>query len=126
MGIANHIKDKYNQDIEVAKNLDWDALMDEIEAKQEADPEYDTEDKLTDIIHAISGNDEYTYADMMEKIGNSLNEAEDKLTELGRRFNRGVNNVITTSLVMLYDSEYDSLLGLLGSMIGSMFPTFEE
>ena len=126
MGIANHIKDKYNQDIEVAKNLDWDALMDEIEAKQEADPEYDTEDKLTDIIHAISGNDEYTYEDMMEKIGNSLNEAEDKLTELGRRFNRGFNNVITTSLVMLYDSEYDSLLGLLGSMIGSMFPTFEE
>ena len=123
--IVDHMKEEYGEQVEMAQNIDWDALMDEIDAKKESDPEYDFEDEMDDIIHVLSGRPDYGYSDLLEGIGDSLSKAEEELSDLGRRFNRGVNNVITTSLVMLYDSDYDSLLSFLMSMIGGMFPSFE-
>lgn len=123
-GISTYVKAKYDHDISVVMELDWDALMDEIDAKRETDPDYEFEDEMDDIIHAVSGDYSLSYADMMESIGDSLSKAEGELTELGRRFTRGVNNVLTTSLVMIYDSEYESLFGFLASLLSSMFPDF--
>ena len=121
-GIVKTLQDKYQEAVSMSEDFDFDALTEEIEAKKETNPEYGFEDEMDDYIHAFSGDPEFGYSEMMESIGNSLSEAQENLSEFGRRFTRGINNVITTSLVMLFDSEYDVLLQLLSSMVASMFP----
>ncbi|MBO4716419.1 MAG: hypothetical protein J5599_00840 [Spirochaetales bacterium] len=121
-GIVKTLQDKYQEAVSMSEDFDFDALMEDIEAKKEANPKYGFEDEMDDYIHAFSGDPEFGYSEMMESLGNSLREAQENLSEFGRRFTRGINNVITTSFVMLFDSEYDILLQLLSSMVASMFP----
>ena len=101
-------------------DFDFDVLMEELEAKREADPEYTAEDELDDIVHALSGRDDYGFSDMMESIGNLITATEEGISDLAKQFSDGFTNVITTSLVMLTDAEYQNLLDLLFSLISKM------
>lgn len=102
--------------------VDFDVLMEEIEAKKEADPEYTAEDELDDIVHAFTGRDDYGFSDMMESIGDLITATEEGISDLAKQFSDGFTNVITTSLVMLTDAEYQVLLDIMYSMIAMMLP----
>ncbi|MBR6235415.1 MAG: hypothetical protein IKR01_06170 [Spirochaetales bacterium] len=106
---------------DIPEDFDFDVLMEELEAKKEADPEYTAEDELDDIIHALSGRDDYGFSDMMESIGNLITATEEGISDLAKQFSDGFTNVITTSLVMLTDAEYENLLNyLINKMLGPL------
>ncbi|MBQ3697700.1 MAG: hypothetical protein II883_07240 [Spirochaetales bacterium] len=106
---------------DIPEDFDFDVLMEELEAKKEADPEYTAEDELDDIVHALSGRDDYGFSDMMESIGNLITATEEGISDLAKQFSDGFTNVITTSLVMLTDAEYENLLNyLINKMLGPL------
>ncbi|MBP5161787.1 MAG: hypothetical protein ILP16_02265 [Spirochaetales bacterium] len=120
-GIDSYLQ-KYGEKYDIPEDFNFDTLMDEIEAKKEADPEYTAEDELDDIIHALTGRDDYGFSDMMESIGDLITATEEGVSDLVRQFSDGFTNVITTSLVMLTDAEYQNLLDLLFGLITKMLP----
>lgn len=125
--IFKYLNDEYKDEVQLVEDFDWEKLMDKIDDKRDNDedyPDYDLEDEMNDIIQALSGDETLTYSGMMETIGDTISEAGPNLSRLGRRFSKGVNNVLTTTLVMIYDSEYESLFNFLDSLLKSMFPGF--
>ncbi|MBQ3830846.1 MAG: hypothetical protein II813_08040 [Spirochaetales bacterium] len=107
---------------DIPEDFDFDVLMEELEAKKEADPEYTAEDELDDIVHALSGRDDYGFSDMMESIGDLITATEEGISDLAKQFSDGFTNVVTTSLLILTDAEYQVLLDIMYSMIAMMLP----
>ncbi len=120
-GIHSYLQ-QHGEHYDIPEDFDFDVLMEELEAKREADPEYTAEDELDDIVHALSGRDDYGFSEMMESIGNLITATEEGISDLAKQFSDGFTNVITTSLVMLTDAEYQNLLDLLFSLISKMLP----
>ncbi|MBQ9811506.1 MAG: hypothetical protein IJM52_10130, partial [Spirochaetales bacterium] len=80
------------------------------------------EDELDDIVHALSGRDDYGFSDMMESIGDLITATEEGISDLAKQFSDGFTNVVTTSLLILTDAEYQVLLDIMYSMIAMMLP----
>ena len=107
---------------DIPEDFDFDVLMEELEAKKEAEAEYTAEDELDDIVHALTGRDDYGFSDMMESIGNLITATEEGISDLAKQFTAGFTNVVTTSLLILTDAEYQVLLDIMYSMIAMMLP----
>lgn len=119
-GIQNYLQ-QHGEHYDIPE-VDFDVLMEELEAKKEADPEYTAEDEMDDIVHVLSGRDDYGFSDMMESIGNLITATEEGISDLAKQFSDGFTNVVTTSLLMLTDAEYQVLLDIMYSMIAMMLP----
>ena len=113
---------EYGEKNDIPDDFDFDALMEEIEAKKVANPDYTAEDGMDDIVHVLTGRDDYGFSDMMESIGNLITATEEGISDLAKQFSDGFTNVITTSLVMLTDAEYQNLLEVLFGLIKKMLP----
>lgn len=111
-GVDNYLQ-KNGEKYDIPEDFDFDTLMDEIEQKKKDSQEYTAEDELDDIIHALTGRDDYGFSDLMESIGDLVTEAKEGASKLARQFSDGFTNVMTTSLVILTDAEYMNLLDIL-------------
>ncbi len=120
-GIHSYLQ-QHGEHYDIPEDFDFDVLMEELEAKKEADPEYTSEDELDDIVHALTGRDDYGFSDMMESIGNLITATEEGISDLAKQFTAGFTNVVTTSLLILTDAEYQVLLDIMYSMIAMMLP----
>ncbi len=120
-GIHSYLQ-QHGEHYDIPEDFDFDVLMEELEAKKEADPEYTSEDELDDIVHALTGRDDYGFSDMMESIGDLITATEEGISDLAKQFTAGFTNVVTTSLLILTDAEYQVLLDIMYSMIAMMLP----
>ncbi len=120
-GIHSYLH-QHGEHYDIPEDFDFDVLMDEIEGKKK-NPEYTAEDELDDIVHALSGRDDYGFSDLMESIGDLVTEAKEGASILARQFSDGFTNVMTTSLVILTDAEYMNLLDILLDLLtNNMLP----
>ena len=120
-GIDSYLQ-KYGEKYDIPEDFNFDTLLDEIQKKKKEDSEYTAEDELDDIVHALTGRDDYGFSEMMESLGDLVTTVEEGVSDLVRQFSDGFTNVITTSLVMLTDAEYQNLLDFLFGLIAKMLP----
>ena len=121
--VTGIVEESKNNGESINELYDPEGLREKLEHNLEENPDYSLDQLLVDVINEISGT---TYADldeMVEAFTDQLNEAMEMVTTYVQNFMMRVNNYLFTSLAILMDSEYESLLVLLMKPLVKMMST---